>query len=179
MPPPCPATSPDRAHATAADLPPLPMLRNPYQKCVRSGILRGTSSRVGARRRARRCRERLSERPSLCRFSEASRITLRTVPPSTTLVTPRGVGVVAAQKSLAEMVREKVVAGTLPLDPPRQLWSGIGSGRRCTACEQPILLAQTEYELEYGEGRFPIRLHRGCYGLWEAERRRRSHPRSE
>ena len=74
--------------------------------------------------------------------------------------------------SLAEMVRDKLATGTLPLEDPVKLWAGHGRGQPCAACEQPILEAQVEYEPQY-EGRQPIRLHAGCHGLWEAERHRR------
>jgi hypothetical protein len=79
------------------------------------------------------------------------------------------------QKSLADMIRDKIDAGTLPLAEPVKLWAGMGSGRACTACEQLILPAQAEYEPQYEEGRPPIRLHAGCHGLLEAERRRRGY----
>jgi hypothetical protein len=83
-------------------------------------------------------------------------------------------------KSLAEMVRERLDAGILPFDIPVKLWAGMGSGQPCTACEQPILKAQVEYELQYdaADDHAPIRLHAGCHGLWEAERRRRGYRRS-
>jgi len=78
-------------------------------------------------------------------------------------------------KSLAEIVRGKVELGVLPLETPPKLWVGIGCGETCTACEKPILPAQSEYEVEYGDGRPAIRLHIGCHGLWQAELRRRGH----
>jgi len=74
--------------------------------------------------------------------------------------------------SLAMMVWKKVEAGTLPTEAPVKLWAGNGRGDPCTACEQPILKSQVEYEPAY-DGRAPIRLHIGCHGLWEGERRRR------
>ncbi|PYO19610.1 MAG: hypothetical protein DMD85_18030 [Candidatus Rokuibacteriota bacterium] len=76
--------------------------------------------------------------------------------------------------SLAMMVSKKVEAGTLPTEAPVKLWAGNGRGEPCTACEQPILKSQAEYEPQY-DGRAPIRLHVGCHGLWEAERRRRGY----
>ena len=76
-------------------------------------------------------------------------------------------------KTLADLVREKLHAGTLPLDDPLKVWAGIGSGNPCSACERPILQSQTEYDVQYYDGRPPVRLHVGCHGLWEGERRRR------
>lgn len=100
---------------------------------------------------------------------------LRTAPPRTTLNAPRGEGAVAAPKSLAEMVRDKLDVGTLPVDDPVKMWSGRGTGLPCTACEQAILRVQIEYEPQYDDGRPLIRLHIGCHGLWEAERQRRGY----
>ena len=77
-------------------------------------------------------------------------------------------------KSLAEIVRDKMEGGTLPLDERIQLWAGMGSCQPCTVCDLAILKAQVEYELQYDD-REPIRLHAGCRGLWEAERRRRGY----
>ena len=73
--------------------------------------------------------------------------------------------------SLAEMVRHKLDIELLPRADPVKLWAGYGSGEACAACEQTILKAQIEYELQYASAVF--RLHAGCHGLWEAERRRR------
>ena len=77
-------------------------------------------------------------------------------------------------RPLAEMVRGKVDGGVLPLEAPVKLWAGKGRGAPCTACDEPILRTQAEYEPQY-DGRAPIRLHIGCHGLWEAERRRRGY----
>ena len=80
----------------------------------------------------------------------------------------------AVPKSLADLVRDKLDAGTLPHESPVKMWAGNGRGAPCTACDEPILRAQVEYEPQY-DGRAPIRLHVGCHGLWQAERRRRGY----
>ena len=77
-------------------------------------------------------------------------------------------------KSLAEIVREKIDSGILPRDQPVKLLAHEGHGEPCTACEQPIFASQIEREPQY-EGRGPIRLHVGCHGVWEEERRRRGY----
>jgi len=75
-------------------------------------------------------------------------------------------------KSLADLVREKVDAGVLPLEaPPAKVWICPGSGRLCAVCGQSILF--TEYEPLYNDNRAAIRFHAGCHRVWEAERRRR------
>jgi hypothetical protein len=73
---------------------------------------------------------------------------------------------------LAERIRDRLAAGTLPRDIPRRLWPGYGGGQPCAGCDEPILPAQVEYELEMGDGR-SFRLHTGCAALLEAERLRR------
>jgi hypothetical protein len=75
--------------------------------------------------------------------------------------------------SLADKVRRKLEAGTLPLDTPKTLWKGIGSGKPCSVCEEVILPADVEFEPQYNDGRAVVRFHVGCHGLWEVERRRR------
>lgn len=75
--------------------------------------------------------------------------------------------------TLAEIVRAKLHAGTLPCEEPLKVWFSVGTGNSCAACEQPILPLQTECEPEYYDERPSIRLHVACHGVWEAERRRR------
>jgi hypothetical protein len=82
-------------------------------------------------------------------------------------------------KSLAEIVRDKLDAAVLRVDRPVKLWAGLGTGELCIACERPILPAQTEYELQYDDGRPTIRLHVGCYGLWQSELIRRGNVRAD
>jgi len=75
-------------------------------------------------------------------------------------------------KLSAEVVREKLEAGTLPHDDPDRLWPRNGSGKACSACGHPILPAQTEFEPEWDDNRPIVVFHIGCLGLWQAERRR-------
>ena len=75
-------------------------------------------------------------------------------------------------KTVTEMAREKLRAGMLPRGEPLKLWAGIGSGKPCAVCEQPILPSHTEYEPQYYDDRPTIFLHVGCHGVWEVERQR-------
>ena len=76
-------------------------------------------------------------------------------------------------RSVAEIIRDKLNAGVLPHDDGMKLWAcGIGSGKACTACEQPILPSQAEYEIAYYDERPAIRFHVLCHSAWEAERKR-------
>ena len=72
---------------------------------------------------------------------------------------------------LVEIIRDKFDAGLLTQGERAKAWAGPGRGQPCSACDAPILPAQTEYEFD---GTGPVyRFHVGCNGLWEAERRRR------
>jgi hypothetical protein len=73
--------------------------------------------------------------------------------------------------TIADMIRSKLDAGTLPRENHIKLWTGYGSGRPCVACEQIILRAQVEHELELADGRM-IQMHVGCASLYKAERSR-------
>jgi hypothetical protein len=73
-------------------------------------------------------------------------------------------------QTLAEMVQNKVDAGTLPREDAVKLWAGMGSGNACTVCDQPIDSSQAEYELEY-DGRPAVRLHAECHAAWDAKRK--------
>ena len=86
---------------------------------------------------------------------------------------------VAVSKSLAGIVRDSIDGGILPTAAPFILWTGFGTSRPCSVCGQPILPAQAEYDLQYEERAIiRFRFHLDCYGVWEAERRRRGYLRS-
>jgi hypothetical protein len=75
--------------------------------------------------------------------------------------------------TIAEMIRKKFDAGTLPVGSPMKLLAGLGSGQLCVACEQAIQSSQAEYELEYDDDRAVPRFHAACHALWEEEQLRR------
>jgi len=73
---------------------------------------------------------------------------------------------------LADQIRLKLDAAVLPSGEPVKTRTGYGSGALCVACDAFIFAAQTESEIEMPDGgRF--KMHRGCHGLWLAERMRR------
>jgi hypothetical protein len=78
-------------------------------------------------------------------------------------------------KSIADVVRDKLDAGTLPLNDPVKLWADQGNGQLCAVCEQPILKSQVEYEPQYDDGQPAVHFHPECHGLWTSERQRRAH----
>ena len=66
-------------------------------------------------------------------------------------------------------IRQKIIAGTLPGEPPTTTWASMGSGLPCGACEEPIRPSETEMELELRNNRPTVRLHRECYEMWKDE----------
>ena len=68
---------------------------------------------------------------------------------------------------LAENICAKVQQGLLPPGMPAKIHTLFGDGRACSACDQPLLNAQTRYEFELpGFGTFSF--HVGCFGLYIA-----------
>jgi hypothetical protein len=57
------------------------------------------------------------------------------------------------------------------------MYAGHGQGDPCSGCDDPILSAQIEYEMER-DGR-TYRFHLGCAGFWDAECRRRGYRKSK
>ena len=72
-----------------------------------------------------------------------------------------------------QRVLDAISAGRLPLDAPKHMYAGYGTGRVCMGCDEPIHRREVEYETEYADGRAYL-LHLACAGLWDAERRRRT-----
>jgi hypothetical protein len=73
---------------------------------------------------------------------------------------------------LAENIRAKVHQGVLPPGMPVKISVLFGDSRACSACDEPLLKAQTRYEFELpGFGTFSF--HLGCFGLYTAELCRR------
>jgi hypothetical protein len=76
---------------------------------------------------------------------------------------------------LADEIRLKIDRGELPATQPPKLWGGFGHFEDCSACGDPIFPAQIRYEFKIDEDGV-VRLHIGCFGLWDAELRRRGAP---
>ena len=77
---------------------------------------------------------------------------------------------------LSHDARQRILAnldaGRLPPNAPRKMYAGYGDGHACDGCGEIIGPTQVEWEATYEDGRV-YRLHLGCAGLWESERRRR------
>ena len=74
-------------------------------------------------------------------------------------------------KGIAQLIRVKLADGRLPRKQYDKLFGSHGSREPCDACGEIIGPAQIEYELEFRKGE-PIRLHLGCFGIYEAQRLR-------
>jgi hypothetical protein len=72
---------------------------------------------------------------------------------------------------LSDLIRSKLDEHALPWELPAKLYAGYGGGAPCCACGDFILQAQVQYDVSADHETF--RFHLGCFGLWEAECRRR------
>jgi hypothetical protein len=70
---------------------------------------------------------------------------------------------------LRRSIREKIRDGVLPAKPPRKLWAGRGTGRKCAGCEQPVRKHEVEIEVEDREARLLYFFHRACQAVWDEE----------
>jgi hypothetical protein len=79
------------------------------------------------------------------------------------------------ERALRRQIAQRIDDGQLPLTIRNEVTAGPGSGDLCPACSRPVTFTQAEYEAEYGRAgsRYLLKLHRGCYVLWQAECRRR------
>src|SRR2546425_12123488 len=68
----------------------------------------------------------------------------------------------------AERIAEKLQRGLLPRTKLVKTWAGFGNGRPCDGCDQAILSADIEQELDFEDGR-TLRLHEACAALWRRE----------
>jgi hypothetical protein len=75
--------------------------------------------------------------------------------------------------SLADDIRAKLDRGELPGRRPRKVLAGFGFRETCAGCPDPIQPAQAHYEVDL-EGAGAVSFHLGCFGLWDAELRRRA-----
>jgi hypothetical protein len=76
-----------------------------------------------------------------------------------------------------QRVLEAITSGRLRLDPPKKMYAGYGDGHECSGCGEVIDRKQVEWEATYENGQ-AYRLHLGCAGLWDVERRRRQQSES-
>jgi hypothetical protein len=72
---------------------------------------------------------------------------------------------------LVDRVRQKLDAGILPREHPKNVWRSYGIGDACNACSDPMPGGQDV--LEFDTAARTYRLHTGCYGLWAGELIRR------
>ena len=63
------------------------------------------------------------------------------------------------------VIRQKIISGILPGDPPKEGFATMGAGRMCRGCDLPIKAHETQMAIELRDGRSVV-LHRPCYAVW-------------
>ena len=76
---------------------------------------------------------------------------------------------------ISTVIREKILAGTLPKDAPVKVFAGYGTGATCDACDLSTTKVDIEYEVDMADGR-TFRFHQPCLALWHHERARYLQP---
>ena len=72
-------------------------------------------------------------------------------------------------------IRRRIDEGRLPVCLPDSIRAGYGSGSKCHACDQLISHSEIEYDVQDPtDSTARLRLHLGCYVLWQTECARRS-----
>jgi hypothetical protein len=76
------------------------------------------------------------------------------------------------ENELRAQARQLIGTGKLPRAKAARTWGGMGSGLRCTLCNEPILNTEPEFELQFDTSSSapPIRFHRQCHSVWESAR---------
>jgi hypothetical protein len=69
-----------------------------------------------------------------------------------------------------DLIRDKLRTGRLPREACVQTWHGHGQGATCAGCDQVVLAAERECEVDFADGR-TFRFHRDCFYTWDEERR--------
>ena len=67
-------------------------------------------------------------------------------------------------------IRRRIDEERLPVYLPDSISAGYGSGSKCHACDQPITRCEIEYDVQDPtNSTLRLRLHLGCYVLWQTE----------
>jgi PAS domain S-box-containing protein len=65
----------------------------------------------------------------------------------------------------ADRIANKLERGLLTGAHPVKTWAGSGNGRPCDGCDEPILRADIQHEVDLEDGR-TLRFHDACGSLW-------------
>jgi hypothetical protein len=66
----------------------------------------------------------------------------------------------------SERIADKLKRDRLPKREPAKLWAGFGNGRPCDGCDDPILAADVEHELDFPHGT-TLGFHATCSLVWQ------------
>lgn len=69
---------------------------------------------------------------------------------------------------LCARICRRIDEGRLPVIFPDTINAGRGSRSKCHACDQPIDRSEIQYQVK-APGTVLLRLHLGCYVLWQIE----------
>jgi hypothetical protein len=73
-------------------------------------------------------------------------------------------------KTLRQLIREKLADGRLPHDSIPRTWGGAGNNETCVACDLPI--AKNQFAMERLDATSNgILFHVQCFCYWDTERR--------
>jgi len=75
---------------------------------------------------------------------------------------------------LRQRARARMKSGVLQTRNPVASYAGTGSGAPCVLCDEPIVKAEIEFELDFADtaapSRVTIHMHFRCRTIWDAER---------
>ena len=75
---------------------------------------------------------------------------------------------IPASDPLRAMVSAKLAAGILPRMRFDRVWTRLGTGSVCSACEGVIALGEVENKV-FGPDGDALQFHRACYDVWQTE----------
>jgi hypothetical protein len=69
------------------------------------------------------------------------------------------------QESRVEVIRQRILSGTLPPRREATVYAGYSKGRVCDACDEPIEAGEIEHEVPGRNG--PVFMHTLCFRIWQ------------
>ena len=72
----------------------------------------------------------------------------------------------AGERTRYERTLDKARRGGLPAPVTTNVWAGRGSRTRCSGCDDVVMPAEREWQIELLEGALILRFHPECYTAW-------------
>jgi len=73
----------------------------------------------------------------------------------------------ANEEEILLRIRQRIKDGRLPVVFPERV--NAGSGHKCAACDEEIINAQIEYDVQDARDSHWLRFHLDCYAMWQSE----------